>query len=300
MTAVDIEPNDRVLVTGAAGWLGREFIAKLRRHRNDVEVLAVGSRRTKIEIEGQPTLFVDPWIPSMVAEWRPTLCLHLAFITRERQAEMTAEEYLARNHQLSERALSMFQIPTLRGFVFASSGAALDSENSDDPYGRLKAQDEVIFMREGGESGIPTVCARVWSLSGAHCTKQRHLLFYSLLSQVTNRQDPITIVSKSLVFRRYMDAGEFLWICLRAAAGGLSETVDSGGELVEAGELCLQMMETLGIRLKVSRRPISELPNEYFSNSPIVERLAMAQSERISPLPAQIRRSLPAVDARLR
>jgi nucleoside-diphosphate-sugar epimerase len=258
-----LEARDRLLITGATGWLGRELLARLHRNRPDVEIKCIASSPRQFQLEGT-SFQAEPWDAAAVALWRPTLAIHLAYLTREVQESIGLEDYELQNVRLSELALSLYRIPSLRGLVVASSGAAL--ADPDGLYGRLKALDEERFREAGQAAGIPTAIARIWSVSGAHCTKPDLFALYDLIRQVRVAPE-VRITAQREVWRRYVDAGEYLEICLGAVASGAFATIDSGGDLVEIGELVQVIQTTLGVSQAVVRSEIRYPANHYYATT---------------------------------
>jgi len=283
---------DRILVTGATGWLGRELIARLSVLRPEVPILAVASRHQKVHL-GRLEIDALAWEFEAIAQWRPSVVVHLAFLTREREAAMGWSEYESRNRQLSDLATRLYSLPSIRAFVYASSGAALLPRSG--MYGRLKAEDEERFQEKGEALGVPTTIARVWSVSGAWCPKPDHFALYDLIRQ-TQLSPVVRINSAHEVVRRYVDAGEFLEICLAFAGSGGSGSIDSGGERVEIGELAQRIQQVLGIIRPIERPELTGAADGYFSDSSTMSQLARRFGVSLSGLEKQIGRSAEAVD----
>lgn len=286
-----LQECDRLLITGATGWLGRELLARLHRNRPGVEVKCIASSPRRFQLEGR-SFRAEPWDAAAVAQWRPTLAVHLAFLTREVQESVGLEDYEVQNLRLSELALSLYRIPSLRAVVVASSGAALADQDS--LYGRLKALDEERFRQAGQAAGIPTIIARIWSVSGAHCTKPDLFALYDLIRQVRVTPE-VRITAQREVWRRYVDAGEFLEICLGAAASGASTTIDSAGELVEVGELVELVQISLGARKSVVRPQILGPADCYYTTASGMLEWAQALEVQVTDLRQQILASAKAV-----
>jgi nucleoside-diphosphate-sugar epimerase len=225
-------------------------------------ILAVAGRARTFRI-GRRTIEAVAWDHAQIASWEPTLAVHLAYLTREHESVLGTDQYLIENRRLSDKALMLYSIPTLRGMVVASSGAAIVQR--DTTYGSLKAMDEIRFVGTANSAGVPTVVARVWSVSGAQCTKPEMFALHDLLRQ-TLTTDVVRIRSPHTVWRRYADAGEYLEVCLRAVSNGYSGVIESGGELTEIGDLALQIQQTLGISRPIVRPEYAGASNVYASD----------------------------------
>ncbi len=259
--------NDRVLVTGASGWLGRtalDLLAPL-----DLPTLALASRARIIRV-GNREIGCRVWDDREVAAFAPTVVLDCAFLTRDRVADMPLDEYVAANRILTERLVYATQLPSVRLALTVSSGAAiyphdaLDGPIEDNPYGYLKREAEHRLAEAAAESGAIPVVVRAWSISGAHVQKPQS---YALGSMIRDADaGAIQIMSRRLVFRRYVLAEELL--ALGIAEGGVGPaTIDSGGELVEMAELAARIAAVVRPDAVISREDVDPRdPDRYHSD----------------------------------
>ncbi|MBY0440525.1 MAG: NAD(P)-dependent oxidoreductase [Mycobacteriaceae bacterium] len=229
--------NDRVLITGASGWLGRtalDLIAPL-----NLPTLALASRTRVIHV-GKMAVECRAWDAREVAMFAPTVVLDCAFLTRDRVADLPIGEYAAINRTLTERLLSATRLPGVRLALTVSSGAAvyphdaLDGRIEDNPYGYLKREAEHRLIEAAATRGAVPVVARAWSISGAHVQKPQNYALGSMI--LAAAAGAITIKARRPVFRRYVLAEELLALGIAEGSAGPA-TIDSGGELVELGEL---------------------------------------------------------------
>ncbi|MCV7074719.1 NAD-dependent epimerase/dehydratase family protein [Mycobacterium szulgai] len=233
--------EDRVLVTGASGWLGRtalDLIAPL-----GLPTLALASRPRIIKV-GDREVELRAWDDREVAEFAPTVVLDCAFLTRDRVSDLPLDEYVATNRAQTDRLVYATKLPGVRLSLTVSSGAAVhpqdafDAPIEDNPYGYLKREAEYCLQEAAAKSGAVPVVLRAWSISGAHVQKPRG---YALGSMIQDADaGAIRITARRPVFRRYVLAEELL--ALGLAEGGVGPaTIDSGGELVEMDELAARV-----------------------------------------------------------
>jgi len=237
---------------------------------------------------GSATLAVEPWDHGAILRWEPTIAVHLAFLTREFEVRWGLAEYEKQNQHLSMLATQLYGIPSIRGVAVASSGAALTMLDSS--YGRLKAKDERHFSTMGLKTGTPTVIGRIWSLSGAHCTKPTAFALYDLIRQTLSKP-VIEIEATREVRRSYVDAGEFLEICLGALGAGHSGVINSAGSVIEIGQLALEIQQTLGRVAPIRRPPARHAPDDYFAQDDVQAEWAHILGVSVSSLTEQIGRS---------
>jgi nucleoside-diphosphate-sugar epimerase len=265
--------GDRILITGASGWLGRtalDLLAPL-----GLPTLALASRARIIRVADRE-IECRVWDDREVAAFAPTVVLDCAFLTRDRVPGMPLGEYVAANRILTGRLVYATQLPGVRLALTVSSGAAvhphdaLDGPIEDNPYGYLKREAEYRLAQAAAESGAVPVVARAWSISGAHVQKPQG---YALGSMIRDADSgAIRITARRPVFRRYVLAEELL--ALAIAEGGVGPAIiDSGGELVEMAELAERVARVVRPNAAISRNEVDPTdPDRYHSDGQDWER----------------------------
>lgn len=281
--------NDRILITGASGWLGRtalDLLAPLA-----LPTLALASRNRTIRFGGRE-IECRVWDDREVAAFGPTVVLDCAFLTRGRLADMPLGEYIGTNRILIERLVQATKLPSVRLALTVSSGAAvhprdaLDGPIEDNPYGYLKREAEYRLADAAAESGAVPVVARAWSISGAHVQKPQG---YALGSMIRDADaGAIRIISRRPVFRRYVLAEELLAVGI--AEGGVGPTtIDSGGELVEMAELAARITTLVRPGTVITRDQVDPRdPDRYHSDGQDWERRCQRWGLVSAPLDRQI------------
>jgi nucleoside-diphosphate-sugar epimerase len=281
--------EDRILVTGASGWLGRtalDLLAPL-----GLPTLPLASRARIIRV-GEREIECRVWDEGEVAAFAPTVVLDCAFLTRDRVTDMPLDEYLSANRSLTERLLYATRLPDVRLALTVSSGAAvhphdaLDGPIQDNPYGYLKREAEHRLAEAAAESGAVPVVVRAWSISGAHVQKPQG---YALGSMIRDAHSgAIRIMARRPVFRRYVLAEELL--ALGIAEGGVGPaTIDSGGELVEMAELAARVTQAVRPDAVISRDEVDPRdPDRYHSDGQDWERRCQRWDLASAPLDRQI------------
>ncbi len=257
--------GQRVVITGANGWLGRELIARLECLGPDVEVLAITRQVLDPSFRKRQGVTSYTWDLDFTRNWQPTTFVHLAAVTKEYFHHANHDQLLEINSGLTQSALEIAELDSVERVVLASSGAAV--MQLDHPYGIHKAREEAAFKESCDTNGKNLIVSRIWSVSGKHCTKRNLLLFFDLIDQAQGPSEAIVIASRKKVLRRYVDGGEFLELCLRVACASRSATIDSEGELIEAYDLANLIQRSLGTS-KVIVRPANNMGRDaYFSKS---------------------------------
>lgn len=284
-----IPSGERVLVTGASGWLGRELLTRVTREIDYEHLLLVGSKDHLANFNGQP-FRIHEWTEEIAANWAPTSIVHLAFGTREKLIDQGYSRFTQSNAEISRKARSLMSLSSVENFFWVSSGAALTEP--DGPYGSQKRIDEVRFQELATKRGVNLFTARAWSLTGANCTKPKQFLFYDLIRQSMSGSGIIELGASSLTFRRYVDAGQFLALGLSAMYRSAFSKMDSGGVLIEAAELAERIsVELSGMKSRVMRPNFQTdaAPDLYYSNSRAMNEIADELRIRLASLPEQIK-----------
>lgn len=248
--------DDRVLITGSSGWLGRtavDLIAPL-----GLPILALAGRASMIEVPSR-TLHCRVWEKREVAAFAPTIVLDCAFLTKGWAAKMPLAEYITINRTLTDQLVWAARLPGVRLAVTVSSGAALFPQDAlnrpihDNPYGYLKREAEHRLMDATAGSDAVPVIARAWSISGAHVRNPRDFALGSMIQDA--HAGAIQILANHPVFRRYTLAEELLAVAIAEGQVGPA-TIDSGGELVEMAELAARITKIVRPDAVVTRDAI--------------------------------------------
>lgn len=256
-----ILPDDRVLITGASGWFGRT--ASYLMSTLPAQTKFVASQNREINLHGF-NYFVEKWDLSSAISFNPTVVIDTAFVTREQVNRIGLESYVQINRRLTSQLLSLASLDSVRKILTISSGAALNPDNSsliENPYGVLKkeAEEQLIEARE--KIGQTATIARAWSVSGAFVRNPMNYAFSNMIIQAMNGK--IEIFSPVTVYRRYCAVEELLAVSLAQDASKHS-IIDSGGVLVEIGQLADEIVKLLNPSAEIIRKEFSNQESNYY------------------------------------
>lgn len=289
-----LRPDDRIVISGASGWIGRSLIQELYLADPSIvshRLLALGANSREISIFEGPNVFINETNLNLVREWQPTIAIHLAYLTADRLPDMNSRNYKEKNKEISQFGSDMQSISSLRAFMFASSGAALQvgspSSLGSHPYSAQKSLDEATYTSSPLAQETPTLVPRLWSVTGPHCTRPQAFAFSDMILQCLDT-GVIRVHAPEAVFRRYVDAGEFLSTCVAQNLHGVSGIIDSAGHLIEIRQLAEEIVKVLGGR--VESTPVNESlePNAYYTNSELMNDVALQLGTGFSGLHEQI------------
>lgn len=259
--------DDRVLITGASGWLGRtalDLISPL-----GLPTLALASRPRTIEVGGCD-VECHTWNDQDVRTFAPTVVLDCAFLTKGFALTMSLPDYVSTNRLLTDRLLYAARLPQVRLALTVSSGAAVYPHDAlsrpieDNAYGYLKAEAERRLMQEVDGGGAVPVVARAWSISGAHVQDPENFALGSMI--IAAAGGSIHITANRPVFRRYVLAEELLAVGIVEGSVGPA-VIDSGGQLIEMDELAHRIAAVVNPEAVITRADIEPLqPDRYHSD----------------------------------
>lgn len=252
-----LRKTDRIAIIGAGGWLGSTVLELL----DDIgprRVVAVAARPRPHQV-GHHTWQLGGWADLDTLD--PTVVVGLAGVTPSAARTGGVDALTHVNRALADRMIDIARRPSVRAVMMLSSGAAKTDPGG--PYGREKAQLELMTA----ELVTPTraaAVARAWSLTGPHVRDRSAYAFSDFIDQAL--RGSIRVTATQPVFRRYIDAAEYMAVCLGHALDGWSGTIDSGGDLLEIGDVARLIADSVEPPAVVHRSLVSTVPETYASD----------------------------------
>lgn len=271
------EDSRRIVITGPGGWLGRATLDLITNalgveeaHRR---VHCFGSQTKRIELERGVQFEQLPLASMAYLSAQPTMVLHLAFLTKDKVANMDEAEYGRANRALSRMVADCLDTIGADRLFLASSGAAA---YADDPeaaadlrlYGRLKRDDEELFSAwaEAQSCQRRALISRIFSLSGPYINKhQTYALASFILDALSGRT--ICVNAPTRVVRSYVAIRELMSLVFTALLADDENSVvrfDSGGMPMELSEVAACVADVIG-PLAVNRNPLGDGRGNQYS-----------------------------------
>jgi len=273
-------PEDKVLITGASGWFGKTAIALTK--TTGVTYLATGSRPRVIEIDGNKEK-VESHDLDLISAFQPTVVIDAAFLTRDKLSLIGAERYVKINRTLLELSIEIAGLDSVRKYVGFSSGAAVHLAGqtsfnvSENPYAALKRDYEERVLRIGKTLKASISIPRVFSVTGAYVTKPNLFAFSNIILQAMSGE--IEIQAKNRVFRRYAPVEDVIAVATSQKNQNAPIVFDTGGELLEIGELAKMASVAGGTGAEIFRTTNPKMPDDnYFSNGKDWTRVSAEQN----------------------
>jgi nucleoside-diphosphate-sugar epimerase len=293
--------TERVVVTGAGGWLGLatlEMLSGLLGETFADRVVCFGSQARRLPLRGGAAAVQHSL--GDIAELPParSLVLHLAFITQGPAMTLSAADYVAANRALSQQVLGALRPIGAKAVFQASSGAAALADPAGGPqskglYGWLKLQDEAAFADWAEAEGRGCLIGRVFNLSGPYINRRSTYALASFIGDALARR-PIEVRAAAPVWRSYVAIAELMSVVLAWLTGpaeGVTRFETAGAETLEAGEIARRVAGVLAPGIKV-RRPRFDLAapaDRYVGEGAGYDALRRAATVGHTPFDEQIR-----------
>ncbi|WP_298227287.1 NAD(P)-dependent oxidoreductase [Gryllotalpicola sp.] len=278
LVAATIAPEDRILVTGAGGWFGLTTLDLL--NGTGASVLGLTSNGRDLEIGGE-SIPTSTWDDELVRAFRPTHVLDFAFLTRDRVADLPLDEYVDTNRKLMAQMLVAAALPDTRSIVTISSGAAVYPDDAlrhplqDNPYGFLKRETEEALTALVSDGARNAVMLRAWGVSGAYNRIPRKYALGDMILQAPSGR--IDIRAANQVWRRYSLADEQIAVAL-AIAGRRTAVIDSGGALVEVGQLAEAVRAVVNPDAAIFRPAAATGPDDRYHTDDVLWQAACREA----------------------
>jgi nucleoside-diphosphate-sugar epimerase len=179
---------------------------------------------------------------------------------------MSPGDYKETNRRLTDQALTLARIDSVRALISTSSGASV--HGAVDSYSQMKLEAEERFRDETVKLDKSWVNIRAWSVSGPFIRNINGYAFSKFVHDAVFK-GKISIYSPHMVFRRYVDVGDLVNVAMQLALSGtFTGTIDSGGELVELEQLAHRIFEVINVepKIEVSRNKLKSV-DDYFTRS---------------------------------
>ncbi|NTW38281.1 MAG: NAD(P)-dependent oxidoreductase [Cellulomonadaceae bacterium] len=295
-----VEGTDlRVAITGATGWFGATALDLLYQAYGDsagerVCAYASAPRTTSVADGREVAVLPLGDLPSQSPA--PSIILHFAYLTRDRVADLGVDAYVRANMSISATVLDSVLAHRPLGIVMTSSGAVYGSgarpsaDVGSDPYGALKRVDELAFRAACDEIGATLVVPRVFSVAGARMTKPDKYALGSMIGAALSG-GPVVVRASTPVRRSYCGVDEVVALAIWAAACGRPGAWDSGGTVVELGELARVVATEFGLDPASVVRSWDPLgpADDYFGVGDRMDVLAAEAGIDLRSLPSLVR-----------
>jgi len=295
--------TSKVLITGATGWLGTESVARILEGSiesiaaNDLILSSSDGRDLELDsLEAMPTVKLKS-LSGIENNTNLKGYIHLAFLTKDKVEKYGFSDYVAKNIELISSACEIIERDKPKWVVVVSSGAIIDRESlviennvTRNPYGFCKRIEEVLISEAARKVGANIVIGRLWGATGLYMPINRAYAISDFIESA-KESGKITINSGGEVTRRYCDAGDFMEVLIKSAIRGDNTTVDSGGAIIELGDLAELVSATMA-KVSISRSTFATAPDDYYPRGSEFEDLAATVGVELRSISEQVVRTL--------
>lgn len=254
-----------VIVTGASGWLGQAALEMLEAtygRQFQTRIMAFSNTPKPIMLRSGTVIMAQRFAELANLILPPAIILHCAFLTREHAKLQPVADYAAANREIRRVMLSAIARNGALGVFVPSSGAvygadrSLEGDESANPYGVLKLEDEAAFADIAQRLGFPCTVLRVFNLSGPFINK---VSSYALASMIHDVQagGPIQLRADIPVWRSYAAVDDVINLAMALLLRGerLAPFDTAGDEQIEIGDLARRVALRLGVPEMLIIRP---------------------------------------------
>ena len=223
---------------------------------------------------------------------KPDVFVPTNFVTREFFYEFGETLFIAQNKKIVSSAMNNIRRIEPKSVVVISSGVTSKPHDPSKDQSYLVYRDMKLFELEqltavSDELGVPLIEARLYSASGKYMKSPELFAFGNIVKQA--RSGYVELASSQEVWRKYLDAVDFMKVCLASAFAGKSRVVESGGFLVEVETFASICLSLFGYANDAIERPrVSGTEDRYYSASEEFELLAEEMGITLASLEDQI------------
>jgi nucleoside-diphosphate-sugar epimerase len=300
--------KETVVVTGASGWLGRSAVSVLSGEFNNYRVIALSRKNSPHKSTGD--IIYMTYDDFLSNNYEITGLVHTAFITKNYIEEIGPLEYVNQNSEIHKWLISFIKMKDPKWTVAISSGATkqyIDKVETNlaltdsDLYGKMKFEEEEALL--GSE--IPNVAiGRLWAASGRYMQNHKIYALGQFIETAISGNN-IKIASKDLVYRRYIDAEDFMKVLIMTAIDNKRSLFDSGGIRTSIENLALEVASFFNlknnseIKVEFGLEKSTQENSNYFSRSEVFAKLQQKYNVGDRSITEQIERTSNAVMSNL-
>lgn len=287
----------RIVITGAGGWIGISAVHLLKAALGDDfggRVHCFGSSKRALRLADGTVVEQSALADMASLDPRPTLVLHLAFLTKDRAEAMGDDDYAVACRAVDSAVIAALDRIGANALFVASSGAAYRAGDAAAApamrlYGALKLEQEERFADWAGSAGARAVIARIFNLSGPYINKQRSYALSAFILDALGG-GPIEIHADRPVVRGYVAVRELLSLALAMLLDGSRSVArfDSGGAPLEMQQIAEAVAAVTGTS-KIRRAAIEDAPaDRYCGDDQAYRDLLSRYRIEAVPFPQQI------------
>ncbi len=293
--------NQKILLTGASGWIGKSFLEVYENiygpELTQSNIIATSSAKKDIKLESGTIIKSLPLTEEIGLNKKYSGIVHLAALTRDKVSIYNNSEYFYKNMEILSLTLKALDrgvdwlICVSSGAVFKNNKIEFDNDINSNPYGFYKRLEEMIFKNLQETSNFVFVCPRLWGGTGSDMKSHQNYAFGSFVKDALEKKE-IVVNSGHKVYRRYIDTRDLMNLCLRMVQKNESRTFNSGGPIIEIGELAKKIsIELQGVTV-VRAKKVDKPDDHYYPTDLEIDELFNKYKLTYSSIEEQIKKTI--------
>jgi nucleoside-diphosphate-sugar epimerase len=296
-----VDINQKILLTGASGWIGKSFLevyeSNFGPEITQANICATSSVKKEITLESGTIIQSLPLSDEIHLNRKYRGIVHLAALTRDKVTKYENSEYVYKNMELLSHTLQAVDkgidwlICVSSGAVFKSNKIEFENDMNSNPYGFYKRLEEMIFSNLHTRQNFTFVCPRLWGGTGRDMKSHQNYAFGSFIKDALEKNQ-IVIKSGHKVYRKYIDTRDLMNLCLKMVQNKETKIFNSGGPLIEIGDLAKKISIELQEAKVIRNSVIEESDDHYYPTDSDIEVLFHNYNLKYSSIEEQIKNTI--------
>jgi nucleoside-diphosphate-sugar epimerase len=282
----------RLAITGASGWLGKNFIDQIFLQQKlpeefDVKLFASSNKTISV---GHSDFFCQEFNLINLLNFKPTHIIHLAFNFKNKN--LYRNNNLTVNNKIINIITRYLETEEVQKIIFTSSGAQESAIIKDDlkDYVFLKSKETQLIIDICKKNKIEYNKLNIWNCSGKYPPDLNTYFFINFIYKCINGL-PIYINSANQIYRSFTSAGSIAELGTKLLTGsGPSNINCSQLKYIEIEEYANRVKSFLKSQSSVSRVDLNpdEEDDRYFPLSSNFDQICEKLDVKLFTLDEQI------------
>ena len=275
--------DNKIIITGASGWLGIELISFLHKNFGDSVLENIYPISSSLEFLDFDFGKVKCYKINELENIDNAILYHFAFIAKDRVSSFDDQGYINANLDIRNSIKSLIENNDIKAMLYSSSGAVysrgtneLITSQEKDIYGYCKALDEEFFKDLCKKRDIKLLIPRIFSILGKFINKNGVFAVKDMILQAKNSKI-IKINSKAKTYRNYINICDiykiadcffsdkfYIYKITDCFFSDKFYVFDTFGQTLEMQELANLIFETVKITPNIDRNFDDTLPSDNY------------------------------------
>ena len=289
------QPYPKIVIFGINGWVGKALLDylfhRLKIAKNNLVLISSSSK--KIKLIDNTEFDCITFDEALKLPDKNIYFFHLAFKLKDQLLTTDKNTFKKQNLTIQKKALKLIDHFNPNKMIYLSSGAVYNEDrticNSYDknPYGYLKAQDEILFNKLSKENNFTLLIPRIFNIAGNYINKFHIYAISDFILQAINNQQ-IIIKAKHPVIRSYIEIYDLINIITCWAFDQTSQnfTFDTANQdKIELSDLAHLIKNTLNLDIPIIRENFDNTAksNSYVGNTENINILTKKYQIQLQP-----------------